>query len=255
MYRIQQFAAIANVTVRTLHHYDRIGLLKPTLRSPTGYRLYRMEDLGPLERILVLRYLGLSLREIADLLATEGSATEHTLPATLARQVNVLRERRAGIDRVLNAIQRAQQQLAAESQPDWPLYQSILKEIHMQDSQNWSEKYYTPEANQAIEQKRTEWTPEMQARITADWQQMYADVQSAIDRGITPKSDQGKALAARWMQLVGAFTGGRPDVLAGLNKLYADRANWPTEAMTPDIAANLPKPELMAYIREAQAQP
>lgn len=252
MFRIQQFAKLAHVTVRTLHHYDRLGLLSPTLRSASGYRLYRMEDLGQLERILVLRYLGLSLREIGDLLATEGSPDAHNLAETLARQASVLRERRAGIDSVLRAVVRAQQQMLASTEPDWPIYQTILKEIHMQDTQNWTEKYYSPEARTAIEQHATDWTPELQAKITADWQQMYADVQSAIDRGVEPTSDEGKSLASRWMKLVGAFTGGKPEVLEGLNKLYEDRANWPQQQMTPEARANLPKPELMAFIRAAQ---
>ncbi len=254
MFRIQQFAALANVTVRTLHHYDRLGLLKPTHRSASGYRLYRNEDLGQLERILVLRYLGLSLREIAELLATGGPDSEHNLPSTLARQAVVLRERRAGIDRVLQAIERAQQQLQKDAEPDWPLYQTILKEIHMQDSQNWTEKYYSPEARQAIAERGVEWNQEMQAKVTADWQQMYADVQSAMDRGVEPTSDEGKALATRWMTLVGAFTGGRPEVLEGLNKLYADRDNWPKAQVSEEMKANLPKPELIAFIRAAQAK-
>jgi len=258
MFRIQQFAALANVTVRTLHHYDRLGLLKPAHRSASGYRLYRNEDLGQLERILVLRYLGLPLREIADLLATGGPESEHSLPSTLARQAAVLRERLAGIDRVLQAIERAQQQLQQQlrkdTEPDWPLYQTILKEIHMQESQNWTEKYYSPEARQAIADRSTEWNPEMQAKVTADWQQMYADVQSAMDRGVAPTSDEGKALAARWMALVSGFTGGKPEVLEGLNKLYADRDNWPKEQVSEEMRANLPKPELMAFICAAQAK-
>ncbi len=253
MFRVQQFAKLAHVTVRTLHHYDRIGLLSPTHRSASGYRLYRMEDLAQLERVLVLRYLGLSLREIADLLAAGGSATKHTLPATLARQITVLRERRADIDRVLNAVERAQLQAHHTTEPDWALYQTILKEIQMQTEQKWSEKYYSPEARAAIEQNAKTLTPEVQTDITAQWQQMYADVQSAIDRAVVPSSEEGKSLASRWMTLVGDFTGGKPEVLQGLNKLYADRANWPQQAMSEEQKAILPKPEYMAFVRAAQA--
>jgi len=156
MLRIQQFARLANVTVRTLHYYDRLGLLSPTLRSAGGYRLYRMEDLAQLERILVLRYLGVPLQEIAVLLpappATGGSA--HTsLSETLARQTTVLCERRDGINRVLKAIERARQ---------------------------------------AIEARRPTWSPELQEKITADWQQMYADVKSAIDRQVVPPARKAK---------------------------------------------------------------
>lgn len=76
-FRIQEFAKLSGVTVRALHYYDRLKLLSPAHRSERGYRLHCHEDLGRLERILVLRYLGLSLREIAALLNTPaGPAVE-----------------------------------------------------------------------------------------------------------------------------------------------------------------------------------
>ena len=238
--------------MRTLHHYDRVGLLSPKLRSDSGYRLYQNEDLGRLERILVLRYLGIPLREIAQLLQNGADETHASLPETLARQARVLRERREGIDRVLHAVDHALAQTKAppsetnDALPDWELYKSILKVMQMQESHNWTEKYYGPEAGEVVEQKRTEWNPELQAKVTADWQQMYADVQSALDRGIEPKSEEGQTLAARWMALVGQFTDGNPKVLEGLNKLYEDRSNWPKQNMSAEQMSNMPKPEHMA---------
>lgn len=253
MYRIQQFARLAGVTVRTLHHYDRVGLLSPTRRSESGYRIYCNEDLGKLERILVLRYLGLSLREIGELLRE--SVLHRSLQETLARQARVLSERRAEIDRVLRAVNGALAQANApniEAAPDWRLYQSILKEMQMSKTENWTEKYYSPEALEAVEQRKNHWSPELQAKVTADWQAMYADVQSALDRRVDPKSGEGQALAARWMALVGQFTGGNPEVLKGLNKFYADRSNWPQQETPAEQRANLPKPEHMAFIQAAQ---
>ena len=64
VYRIQEFAKLAGVTVRALHHYDRLGLLKPSGRSAAGYRLYRDCDLARLEQIVVLKFLRLPLTEI-----------------------------------------------------------------------------------------------------------------------------------------------------------------------------------------------
>lgn len=61
VYRIQEFATRTGVTVRTLHHYDRLGLLTPTGRSKAGYRLYGEPDAARLEPIVVLKHLGLSL--------------------------------------------------------------------------------------------------------------------------------------------------------------------------------------------------
>jgi DNA-binding transcriptional MerR regulator len=252
MFRVQQFAKLAHVTVRTLHHYDRLGLLKPSARSDGGYRLYRQEDLGRLEKILVLKYLGMPLREIAELLDAKRGEQE-TLGETLERQSHVLRERREGLDRVLRAVESARRQMVASAEPDWLLCQNILKEIEMQETQKWSETYYSPEARQGIAESAKTFTPEMQAEVSAKWTRMYADVQSALDRGVAPASDEGRALAARWMALVGAFTGGKPQVLEGLNKLYADRGNWPKDAMTEEQKAMLPKAEYTAFVRSAMS--
>ncbi len=96
-FSIQEFAKFAGGTVRALHHYDRLKLLSPAHRSERGYRLYCHEDLGRMERILVLRYLGLSLREIAAPLNTAVGRGAEPLTVTLARQHAALHERRDGL--------------------------------------------------------------------------------------------------------------------------------------------------------------
>jgi DNA-binding transcriptional MerR regulator len=63
LYKIREFADLAGVTVRTLHHYDRIGLLKPR-RSRAGYRLYFLTDLERLVQITALKFIGIPLHEI-----------------------------------------------------------------------------------------------------------------------------------------------------------------------------------------------
>ncbi len=67
-YKVGDVAKIANVSVRTLHHYDELGLLEPSQRSEAGYRLYSDEDLDRLQTVLFFRELGFSLDEIHDLL-------------------------------------------------------------------------------------------------------------------------------------------------------------------------------------------
>ena len=247
-FRIQEFAKLAGVTVRALHHYDRLGLLSPPHRSAAGYRLYSHEDLGRLERILVLRYLGLPLREIAALLHSTESGVAESLPATLARQQSVLRERRDGLDRVLRAIEHAQASATISAEPDWLLYQTILKEIQMQESQNWTDKYYSPEALVALRARHAAWTPELHAESGAKWKVLVADVQVAIDHGIAPASDEGMALAVRWRALADAFTLGNPELNSGFSRLYSDRQNWPHDAAGDQLRANSPSSESMAFI-------
>src|SRR3712207_7078655 len=66
-YSVGKVAALAGVTIRTLHHYDEVGLLSPGGRSAAGYRIYEESDLERLQQILFYRELGFTLKEIATI--------------------------------------------------------------------------------------------------------------------------------------------------------------------------------------------
>jgi DNA-binding transcriptional MerR regulator len=213
---IQEFAEQAGVTVRTLHHYDRLGLLSPR-RNGSGYRLYRERDLERLEQIVALKFLGLPLKQIRQLLVRDAA----DLPGALRSQRAVLEEKRRLLDRAIRAIRDA------ERQPGPAQLKKIIEVIAMQENTDWKEKYYSPEARAKIEARRAEWTPELQERVSRQWKELIADVEAAL--GEDPAGERAQALAARWKKLVDGFTGGDPEIAAGLRKLYADQANWPGE--------------------------
>ena len=250
-FRIQEFAKLAGVTVRALHHYDRLKLLSPAHRSERGYRLYCHEDLGRLERILVLRFLGLSLREIAALLSAPVGRGAERLTVTLARQRAVLGERRDGLDRVLRAIEHAQRRAQDPAEPEWFLYQTILKEIQMQEATDWTEKYYSPKGVEALRERRAAMTPEQYADAGARWRALMADVQSALDREVPPDSAEGRALVARWMRLGDEFTLGNPDLLEGYKRMHDDESHWPDDEKAATLRANMPKPEYRSFFHQA----
>lgn len=250
-FRIQEFAKLAGVTVRALHHYDRLKLLSPAHRSERGYRLYCHEDLGRLERILVLRFLGLSLREIAAMLNTPAGREAERLSGALARQRAALREKRDGLDRVLRAIEHAQQRAQDSADPEWLLYQSILKEIHMEESTNWTEKYYNPKAFEKLRLHRESMTPEQKADAGARWKALLADVQSALDHEVPPDSAEGRALVARWIRLGDEFTLGDPEILAGYQRLHEDESHWPNDGTAAMLRTIKPKPEQRAFFDKA----
>lgn len=250
-FRIQEFAKLAGVTVRALHHYDRLKLLSPAHRSERGYRLYCHQDLGRLERILVLRYLGLSLREIAALLNTADGQGAEPLTITLARQSAILRGRRDGLDRVLRAIEHAQRRGQDPAETEWLLYQTILKEIQMQESTDWRAKYYSPEAFQKLRAHRATMTPQQWADAGVRWRALLADVQNAIDREVPPDSAEGRALVARWIRLGDEFTLGDPEIAEGYHRLNEDESHWPNDETAATLKAIMPKPEHMSFFRQA----
>lgn len=250
-FRIQEFARLAGVTVRALHHYDRLKLLSPAHRSERGYRLYCHEDLGRLERILVLRYLGLTLREIAALLNTPVGCGAEPLTVTLARQRTTLRERRDGLDRVLLAIEHAQRRAEDPAEAEWLLYQTILKEIQRQEATNWTEKYYSPKAFETLRLHRAAMTPEQKADAGVRWRALLADVQSALDREVPPDSAVGRALVARWIRLGDEFTLGNPEILEGYRRMHEDESHWPNDETAAMLRAIRPKPEHKSFFDQA----
>jgi DNA-binding transcriptional MerR regulator len=74
---VGEVSRLTGVTVRTLHHYDQVGLLVPAARSASGYRLYDKADLDRLNRILTYRELGFGLDEIAELLDSDADLVGH----------------------------------------------------------------------------------------------------------------------------------------------------------------------------------
>lgn len=98
--RVGELAAATGVTVRTLHHYDEIGLLVPSGRSSAGHRLYSQADVERLYRITLLQRLGLSLSEIANAL----DPSEPNLAPVLDRHLRTLDERLSAGARIRNRL-------------------------------------------------------------------------------------------------------------------------------------------------------
>lgn len=240
-YRINEFAERAGVTVRTLHHYDRIGLLKPGYRSAAGYRLYTDNDLLRLEQIVVLKFIGMSLKDIRRLLDEDRSA----LPEMLERQQHLLRQKRGQIDSAIQLIGAAQRALQAAGAPDWSLFGKVIKDITMNNETDWMNRYYSEEARAKIEARKHLWSPELQERVARQWNELFRDIEASLDED--PASPKAQELLARWRGLINEFTGGDPEIQAGLNKMYADQANWPEEQRQ----RNPVRPEIQRFIEKA----
>jgi DNA-binding transcriptional MerR regulator len=226
MFLAREFAERAGVTVRTLHHYDRLGLLKPSRYTEAGYRLYGERDFARLQQIVMLKYIGLPLKEIKLIL----DRRELDLRMTLRLQRAVVEEKRRHLDSVIQAIERAESVMAESDRPDWETFKQIIEVINMQNDMEWMKKYYTEEQLAELSERAT---PEVLERGQRDWASLIKEVEAAISEGVDPQSDKAQALAARWADLIEQFTGGNPAIRESLTKLYADQANWPSTFNKP----------------------
>jgi len=225
-YQPHEFAKRAGVTIRALHHYDRLGLLKPSGRTTAGYRLYTDRDLVRLEQIVALKFIGFPLSQIRELL----SRKDLDVAAALRQQRQIIAEKRDHLDRAIRAIERAEKAVSLGEKTDWEPFRKIIEVIQMQTKKDWMKKYYTEEQ---LNDLRKRWSPEVQAESERGWAELVRDVEAAIARGVRPESDAGLRLAERKQKLIDLFTGGDPAIAANLQKLSEDKANWPANFKRP----------------------
>ena len=229
MYQPIEFARIANVTIRTLHHYDRIGLLKPSGYTSAGYRLYRKHDLIRLQQIVTLKFIGFSLTQIKQLL----DSNSFDLRAALQQQREILSEKGHQLDLAVTAIEKASALLESNHEPDWQAFKRIIEVINMQNNMDWTKKYYSEEANKKIAERAQTIPQGVIEKAQNDWAALIAEVETAVSEGVSPTSERAAALAIRWRELIRGFTGGDSQIQAGLNKMYSDQGNWPKDFPKP----------------------
>lgn len=223
-FRVGEFSKLCGVSVRTLHHYDQMGLLQPNGRSSKGYRLYSSDDVARLQQVVTLKFLGLSLGQIKELLKGQRMSVAETLQT----QRKVLLERRRQIDDALKAISDAEHSAPEGQDPDWEALAKIVEVIEMQKDYEWVRQYYTEEQ---LAELATRDSPEVREKAQADWSALIADVEASL--GEDPHGARAQALAKRWSDLIFAFTQGNPGIQNGLNSLYADQSNWPASFKRP----------------------
>ncbi|WP_460798389.1 MerR family transcriptional regulator [Microbacterium sp. GXF0217] len=192
---IQEIARLAGTTSRTLRHYDDIGLLTPTRIAHNGYRHYDESALVRLQRILLLRELGLGLPQIAEVLdagspssstGAEASALETHL-ALLREEQNRLTRQIASVESTIDAL-RGGEELMAEDMFDGFDHTRYKEEVE----DRWGKKAYADSDR---------WWRSMTDAERADWRQLVSDLGrdwiAAAESGVDPASDEAQAIAAR----------------------------------------------------------
>ncbi|GAA4932756.1 DNA-binding transcriptional MerR regulator [Actinomycetospora succinea] len=171
---VGQTAERSGLTVRTLHHYDEIGLLRPSRRSAAGYRLYTQDDLLRLQHVVVYRRLGFSLEEVAVLL----DDPDADVAAHLRRQRAEVMSRLDELAELVTAIDRALEaevsgiQLTPDEQRE--LFGEGFKEEYQQEAQ---ERWGDTEAWRQSQQRTAQYTK-------ADWEALKAEMDNVNARFI-----------------------------------------------------------------------
>ena len=222
---VKQLAAISGVTVRALHHYDEIGLLKPASVGANGYRYYGRKELLRLQRILFYRELGTPLSAIAELLELEGENQAGVLRQH--REKLAAERERYGV--LIETIDRTISELRGERLMDnADLYKGFSPEKQAGYEAWLIERYGEPmrvgiETAKAAQEKlppgKRQAFLETQGR---ELQLLEAALADALRNGVDPGSDAVDLLIARHRAWVSAMWGRRCSVesYSGLADLY-----------------------------------
>ena len=214
-WKVGELARRAGVTVRLLHHYDEIGLLKPSYHTGSGHRLYTADDVARLHRVLSLRQLGFALEEIRDCLDRPGFSPAEVIAMHVAR----LRDRIARERRLCERLEALAGRLRGAEEVSADEFLSMIQEMTM------IENYYTPEQLEQLKRRGEQLGEERIRQSHEDWADLIAEVRAAKDRGADPMSPEVLDLARRWTGLVREFTGGDPGIQQSLGRLWKEQGD------------------------------
>ncbi len=210
--KVGELADRTGLSVRTLHHYDEIGLLAPERRTPAGHRLYGLAQVRRLQQIASLRHLGLSLEEIRECL----ERPEYSLDRVLALQVERLRDEIGRQKRLVRLLEDLRRRLARAEEVS---VDDIARTI---EETTWHEKYYTPEQRAAIAARADELGEERILRSQREWAELFEDFTGAMERGAPPTDEDVQAMASRAVALIEQFTGGDPGIRDSMARMYRE---------------------------------
>lgn len=217
-YRVAEFAKLARITVRTLHYYDRIELLKPSHVTVSGHRLYQESDLVRLQQILTLKWMGFELKQIKALLDDPAYDLRKSLrlqQQAVDAQIRQLQEASQALENAVNIIERD-----GIEELDANTIQRIINGVANEDNAEIMQRYYTDVAAQVIQTRRLTMTPQDFQEVETAWRTLYDDF--AAHQHLPPEHTQVQRLARRMHDLIQQFTGGHAEVESGLRRVNAD---------------------------------
>ena len=204
--KVAAVARRTGVSVRTLHYYEEIGLLKPSGRTSSGHRLYTPADIQQLQQIRSLQQIGLSLTDIGDCLAGDVDPRQ-----VVADHLARVKEQRESLQRLEDQLQRVAHQLDRGACDDARTTETLLIALELI---TMYDKYFTPQQQERLEahaQKGEE-------AVTP----VIRELEEARQRGLAPRSGEVQRLWQRFEEAVDSVTGGDDQMKAATFKLLHD---------------------------------
>lgn len=210
--RIGVLATRTGISVRTLHHYDQIGLLTPTARTAAAHRRYSAQDIARLQQIQSLRRLGFSLQEIKACLSDPAFPPQQVV----ALHLQSLRDQEAQLQGLIHRLERLAHSMANAREVSTDEFLDIVEVMTK------TEQYVTPELKAEVAAREARLGQERIQAVGAEWSQLLVDLGAAMEAGSDPASPRVQEMAQRIAALVKEFTDGYPAITALAHAVHDD---------------------------------
>ena len=199
----KELSQLTQVSVRTLHYYDKIGLLKPSMRLSNDYRLYSEKDLLKLQQIIALKFFGFELSQIKILLAKQDNVIEN-----FAMQSKFLQEKAAALQEASMILKRITESCGHHKSIPWENVIQLIEVYQMaqQLEHAWVKEIFTPdELKQYVEFESELKTKHQKAAFEKNWQLLVAEFKNNVHHD--PESKIGIDFGEKYMALVNSMYG------------------------------------------------
>ena len=238
MFTVKQLSKLAGVTPRTLHHYDEIGLLKPSRVGDNGYRYYGEESVLRLQQILFYRELDIPLEEIKKIMGRR----DFNVLGALQSHKDALKKQVTRLNRLINTVDNTINHLKGNTTMSDKAYFEGFSEEEQEKYAAEAEQLYDAESVRESNRKWKSYSAAKKESITAEGKAIYTDMIAAMPKGAASKDVQ--AIVERWRKHMDYFWTPQLDQLLALANGYNDDTRF---------KANFDKmhPQLAEFMREA----
>ena len=202
-----EVAKISGLTIRTLQHYDNIGVLPASGRTEGGRRFYTESDMIKLEHIIFYRGLGFSLDQIKRILVEP--KTDKNAAELLSVQKVMLYNQIYNIQNSIAAIEASQEIINAGKTPPWTLLATFIQSLGRVDLSMWENYKFSDEQTEVFREHFQTLNDVMDFYNT--WKRLSIKSAAFSEAGIKPGETIAQTLAMEWAEMVQKVTGGNPN--------------------------------------------
>jgi DNA-binding transcriptional MerR regulator len=239
---VKDLSKITGVSVQTLHHYDRIDLLKPSVRLSNGYRIYSEKDLLQLQQIIALKFFGFELSQIKALLTSSSGALEH-----FSVQAKVLEQKASTLLDASRALKSIISEVTDDKSIPWETLIKLIEVYRMtqQLEHSWVKEIFTPDELKQYAvfetELKTHSSPEQKATVEKNWLDLVTEMKSNLDKD--PSSAIGIAIGKKCMDWFNGVYGKKYAHLRTkkFEKGFAEGKGLGEFGLTPEIVSWMEK--------------